>query len=88
MKVVRLPCVICDEEYAPEEIATQLFISTGVCRRCYLVGCTLPANVWCFASEEVYDKDSEPCKTTCPDRRICHKVLQGQLALRNPDYDA
>ena len=76
-----LPCVICAEPQSLDDIGIKWSIATGVCYACYEAGRKLPDDEWCFASPEAYDEKDETCRDLCPDRKICRRVIAGQLVL-------
>ena len=56
--------------------------TTGVCIACYRIGARLPAEQWCFASEDAYDESDPICARKCPDRKVCGDVVRGRVVLQ------
>ncbi len=71
----RIPCVLCDRWYSLDQVGTEIFISTGVCRSCYREGLEAETALWCIGKG--YSKQALECQKICVDRHICYLLSRG-----------
>jgi hypothetical protein len=82
-----MPCVLCGKRYSELDVHEgTFFVSTMICRKCYLGQQRLPHKLSCFGKRNKqrdgvvvaygYDRSSPECGGECPDRRICQAFIQ------------
>ena len=81
-----IPCVLCDEKFSEQDVRDGLyFISTMVCKKCYVGMQKQPHSISCFGKLTVkegrrkllgYDSEAAECSGECPDRFVCRAFVK------------
>ena len=83
-----LECLLCQQRYSMEDIRNGLYqLETLVCSACYAKMQRQPHHISCFGKPTFillngkhlygYNPKAEECRTKCPDRRVCSRIILG-----------